>query len=50
MSEDLSSSGVCVENICRLGMCTAEATDRFFSYRASAGVTGRHAALAVILG
>jgi YfiH family protein len=50
VSEDLSSSGVCVENICRLGMCTAEATDRFFSYRASSGVTGRHAALSVISG
>jgi YfiH family protein len=48
--EDLSSSGVCVENICRLGICTAEATGRFFSYRASSGVTGRHAALSVILG
>ncbi len=50
VSEDLSSSGVCVENICRLGMCTAEATGRFFSYRASSGITGRHAALSVILG
>jgi purine-nucleoside/S-methyl-5'-thioadenosine phosphorylase / adenosine deaminase len=50
VSEDISSSGVCVENICRLGMCTAKATDRFFSYRASSGVTGRHAALSVILG
>ncbi len=50
VSEDLSSSGVLVENICRLGVCTAEATDEFFSYRASSGATGRHAALAVILG
>ncbi len=50
VSEDLSSSGVPVENICRLGICTVEATDWFFSYRASSGVTGRHAALSVILG
>ena len=49
VSADLSSSGVGVKSICRLGVCTAEATDSFFSYRASFGVTGRHAALAVIL-
>jgi YfiH family protein len=49
VSADLMSQGVRVENICRLGICTAEATDRFFSYRCS-GVTGRHAALAAIVG
>ena len=49
VAEDLRSSGVRVSNICRLDMCTAEATDRFFSYRAS-GTTGRHAAIAAILG
>ncbi len=49
VSEDLTASGVRVENMCRLGICTAEATERFFSYRASSGITGRHAALALIL-
>jgi hypothetical protein len=49
VSADLSSAGVSVENICRLGLCTAEATDTLFSYRASSGITGRHAAVAVIL-
>jgi hypothetical protein len=48
VSEDLQSSVVRVQNICRLGICTVEATDRFYSYRAS-GTTGRHAAIAAIL-
>jgi copper oxidase (laccase) domain-containing protein len=49
VSASLTSAGVDSCNIVRLGICTAEATDRFFSYRAEAGVTGRHAALACIL-
>lgn len=42
-------AGVDPCNIARLGQCTAETTDRFFSYRAEAGLTGRHCALACIL-
>jgi YfiH family protein len=49
VTASLQSAGVASCNIARLGMCTAEATDRFFSYRAEGGVTGRHAALACIL-
>jgi polyphenol oxidase len=49
VSASLINAGVARCNIARLGTCTAEATDRFFSYRAEGGVTGRHAALACIL-
>ncbi len=49
VSADLSSAGVEVHHICRLGICTAEATDRFFSYRAASGTTGRHSAVAAVL-
>jgi copper oxidase (laccase) domain-containing protein len=45
----LRSAGVDPCNIAGLGVCTAETTDRFFSYRAEAGLTGRHGALACIL-
>jgi YfiH family protein len=48
VTASLSSAGVASCNIAPLGICTAEATDRFFSYRAEAGATGRHAALACI--
>jgi polyphenol oxidase len=44
----LESAGVDSCNIARVGMCTAEETGRFFSHRAEAGRTGRHAALACI--
>jgi purine-nucleoside/S-methyl-5'-thioadenosine phosphorylase / adenosine deaminase len=49
VSASLERAGVARCNIARLGICTAEATDRFFSYRAEGGMTGRHAALACIL-
>jgi len=49
VTTSLQSAGVASCNIARLGTCTAEATDRFFSYRAEGGVTGRHAALVCIL-
>ncbi len=49
VSASLDLAGVAPCNIARLGVCTAEATDRFFSYRAEGGVTGRHAALVCIL-
>ena len=48
VSASLDLAGVAQCNIVRLGVCSAEATGRFYSYRAEAGVTGRHAALACI--
>jgi len=45
----LNQAGVDPCAIASLGTCTAETTDRFFSYRAEAGLTGRHCALACIL-
>jgi hypothetical protein len=49
VTASIESAGVASCNIARLGVCTAEATDYFFSYRAEGGVTGRHAALACIV-
>lgn len=46
--ESLTGAGVVMTNVCRAGTCTADATDRFYSYRAE-GLTGRHAALVAIL-
>jgi YfiH family protein len=45
----LIDAGVAQCRIAALGVCTAEATDRFFSYRAESGSTGRHCALVCIL-
>lgn len=47
--QDLTDLGVPQCRITSLGACTAEETDRFFSYRAEQGNTGRHAALGCIL-
>jgi hypothetical protein len=49
VAASLISAGVDPCNIACLGECTAETTDRFFSHRAEAGLTGRHGALACIL-
>jgi len=49
VTASLTDAGVLQCNIARLGTCTAEATDRFFSFRAERGCTGRHSALACIL-
>jgi polyphenol oxidase len=49
VTASIESAGVASCNIARLGVCTAEATEHFFSYRAEGGVTGRHAALACIV-
>jgi polyphenol oxidase len=49
VSASLERAGVAPCNIARLGTCTAETTDRFFSYRAENGRTGRHSALACIV-
>lgn len=48
VTEELARSGVTEERQWHLGICTAQNTDRFYSYRAE-GRTGRHGALAVIL-
>jgi hypothetical protein len=45
----LVDSGVDSCNILALGLCTAQSTDRLFSYRAEGGLTGRHAAIAYVL-
>ena len=50
VAASLTHVGVDPCNIARLGTCTAETTDRFFSYRAESGTTGRHGALVCILG
>jgi YfiH family protein len=49
VSTSLDRAGVAPCSIARLGSCTAENTDRFFSYRAEGGRTGRHGAVACIL-
>lgn len=49
VSASLDRAGVAPCSIARLGSCTAETTDRFFSYRAEGGRTGRHSAVACIL-
>jgi YfiH family protein len=49
VAQSLFDAGVSESHVARLGTCTAEATDRFFSYRAEGGTTGRHAALACIV-
>lgn len=48
VSESLSEVGVPLSSVDRVGACTAERTDAFFSYRAE-GRTGRHGALACIV-
>jgi YfiH family protein len=47
--ESLREVGVPEGNLVASTICTAETTGRFFSFRAE-GVTGRHGAIAVILG
>jgi YfiH family protein len=49
VSESLSEVGVLLDNVVAAGVCTAESTDRFYSFRAE-GLTGRHGAVAAILG
>ncbi len=50
VAEDLVRAGVPMESQRRLDMCTADNTDRFFSYRAEEALTGRHCAIAAISG
>jgi len=50
VAEDLVRAGVPTESQTRLDMCTADNIDRFFSYRAEGGLTGRHCAVAAIAG
>ena len=47
VSIDLVRAGADVARICDAGVCTMCAHDRYFSYRASGGTCGRHAAFAV---
>ena len=49
VSESLNGVGVPFSSQVRSGFCTAERTDAFYSHRAE-GPTGRHGALACILG
>jgi YfiH family protein len=49
VSATLSEVGVPGDHIFVTDVCTAESTDTYFSYRAE-GVTGRHGAIAAILG
>lgn len=49
VTASLVDAGVKPCSIARLGTCTAEATDRFFSYRSEDGRTGRHSAFACLL-
>lgn len=49
VTANLTDAGVQSCHIASLGRCTTEETDRFFSYRAESGLTGRHGALACIV-
>lgn len=49
VTASLVDAGVAPCSIARLGTCTSEATDRFFSYRAEDGRTGRHSAFACVV-
>jgi len=48
VAASLTHAGVDPCRIASLGTCTAETTDRFYSHRAEAGLTGRHGALVCI--
>lgn len=49
VSESLNEVGVLADNTVSSGICTADGSAAFYSYRGE-GTTGRHAALAAILG
>ena len=46
LRRDLCAAGVAPERIADVDVCTVCTTDRFYSYRASGGVCGRHGAFA----
>lgn len=46
VSASLLGAGAVAERICEAGICTACTIDRYYSYRAEDGTTGRHGALA----
>lgn len=48
ITRDLIATGLPYANIVVSDICTAQNTDRFFSYRASGGVCGRHGAVAFL--
>ena len=47
LTVDLVRSGISEKRIADVGICTVCHADEYFSYRASGGVCGRHAAMAV---
>ena len=47
VSTDLTRAGLSADRIADAGICTVCNHGRYFSYRASGGVCGRHAAVAV---
>ena len=49
LTDGLVAAGIDAQRVCDLGVCTVD-DDRFFSYRRSGGVCGRHGAFAVRLG
>lgn len=49
VTADLASAGLAADRIADAGICTACHPDRYFSYRATGGACGRHAAIAVRL-
>ena len=49
VSQTLCEVGLASANVLITDICTAESTDEYYSYRAE-GVTGRHGALAAVLG
>ncbi len=48
VTASLIDAGVPSCSIASAGVCTAETTDRFYSYRAEGGLTGRHGAFACL--
>lgn len=49
VKKSLDDAGVPRQNIAAAGLCTADTTQTFYSYRGEGGVTGRHAAIVSIV-
>ena len=47
MRADLSRAGLDLDRVADIDICTVCNTERFFSYRAEGGDTGRHGAFAI---
>jgi copper oxidase (laccase) domain-containing protein len=50
VAASLGEAGIEHDSIADVAMCTAHTNEQFFSYRAESGRTGRHGAVACILG